>query len=105
MQQPNGSQAAAAAAVSSSPASPQQQQQTASSPALPSLLIKDLRPSLSTNFSVTFIVLEKGAPTRVGEGLMCVALVADASASVHLQLLGNECEAFQPGDIVCLSGV
>ncbi|CAM6016842.1 unnamed protein product [Sphagnum balticum] len=103
MQLPNGSQAAAAA-VSSSPTSPQQQQQTASSPALPPLLIKDLRPSLSTNFSVTFIVLEKGSPTRVGEGLMCVALVADASASVHLQLLGNECEAFQPGDIVRLSG-
>ncbi len=35
---------------------------------------------------------------------MCVALVADASASVHLQLLGNECEAFQPGDIVRLTG-
>lgn len=35
---------------------------------------------------------------------MCVALVADGSASVHLQLLGNECEAFQPGDIVRLTG-
>jgi len=106
MQQSNGSAAAAVTLSSTAPLQQQQpqQQQTASPPLLPSVLIKDLRPSLSTNFSVTFIVLEKGAPTRVGEGLMCVALVADASASVHLQLLGNECEVLQPGDIVRLTG-
>lgn len=34
---------------------------------------------------------------------MSVALVADPTAAVHLQLWGNECDAFLPGDIVRLS--
>lgn len=50
-------------------------------------------------------MLEKGLPSRIGDAgpLVSVALVADATAAVHLQLWGNECEAFQPGDIVRLS--
>lgn len=35
--------------------------------------------------------------------MVCVALVADSTAAVHLQLWGPECEAFQPSDIVRLT--
>ncbi|KAK8718061.1 hypothetical protein V6N13_045307 [Hibiscus sabdariffa] len=31
---------------------------------------------------------------------MCLALVADKTAAVHLQLWGEECEAFEAGDII-----
>lgn len=67
--------------------------------------IKDLRPSVTTNINLTFIVLEKGPLSRIGEAgpLVSVALVADATAAVHLQLWGPECDAFQPGDIVRLT--
>lgn len=63
---------------------------------------QDLRPSVATNINLTFIVLEKGPLSRIGENgpLVSVALVADATAAVHLQLWGPECDAFQPGDIV-----
>lgn len=66
--------------------------------------IKDLRPSVTTSINLTFIVLEKGPLSRIGEAgpLVSVALVADATAAVHLQLWGPECDAFQPGDIVRL---
>lgn len=47
--------------------------------------IKDLRPSVTTNINLTFIVLEKGPLSRIGEAgpLVSVALVADATAAVH----------------------
>jgi hypothetical protein len=48
---------------------------------------------------VTFIVLEKEAPTQVGEALMCSVLVPHASAKLQ-----NDREAFQPGDMICLTG-
>jgi len=60
---------------------------------------------VTTNINLTFIVLEKGPLSRIGEvgPLVSVALVADATAAVHLQLWGNECDAFLPGDIVRLT--
>ncbi|KAJ6999315.1 hypothetical protein NC653_010108 [Populus alba x Populus x berolinensis] len=33
----------------------------------------------------------------------CLALVADETASVHFQFWGDECDAFEPGDIICLA--
>jgi hypothetical protein len=47
---------------------------------------------------VTFIVLEKEAPTQVGEALMCSVLVPHASAKLQ-----NDREAFQPGDMIRLT--
>lgn len=66
---------------------------------------QDLRPSAAANLNLTFIVLEKGALSRIGEAgpVVSVALVADATAAVHLQLWGQECEFFNPGDIVRLT--
>ena len=69
------------------------------------IFIKDLRPSAQNNVNTTFIVLEKGSSSRSDGGgqLLSINLVSDQTASVHLQLWGNECEAFQPGDIVRLT--
>ncbi|KAG0581101.1 hypothetical protein KC19_4G225000 [Ceratodon purpureus] len=80
-------------------------QQQGTTPTQASQQIKDLRPSVTTNINLTFIVLEKGPLSRIGEvgPLVSVALVADATAAVHLQLWGPECDAFQPGDIVRLT--
>ena len=33
----------------------------------------------------------------------CLALVADETAAVHFQLLGNDCDAFDSGDIIHLT--
>lgn len=33
----------------------------------------------------------------------CLTLVADETASVHFQLWGDECLAFELGDIICLT--
>lgn len=80
-------------------------QQQVAPPTQAPLQIKDLRPSVTTNINLTFIVLEKGPLSRIGEAgpLVSVALVADATAAVHLQLWGNECDAFLPGDIIRLT--
>ncbi|KAK9828487.1 hypothetical protein WJX72_000261 [[Myrmecia] bisecta] len=72
----------------------------------------DLRPSLQA-VNVQFIVLEKEPPVivrktekgHVVDVPVCTALVADPTAAVHLQLWGaEEVEAFQPSDIVRLTG-
>eukprot|EP00250_Pteridium_aquilinum_P009165 c18486_g1_i1 orf=796-1299(+) len=80
------------------PPSASQLQQTA----VPAqIMIKDLRPSALNNINIVFIILEKGAISRNDKGtIMSMNLAADPSAAVHLQLWGNECEFFQPGDIV-----
>ncbi|KAL2613958.1 hypothetical protein R1flu_025650 [Riccia fluitans] len=84
----------------------QQQQQGGQGGSPPPLMkLLELRPSANSTVNTKFIILEKGQPSRVSEGgpMVCVALVADHSAAAHLQLWGNECEAFQPSDIIRLT--
>eukprot|EP01018_Ginkgo_biloba_P032959 Gb_34321 [translate_table: standard] len=66
--------------------------------------IKDLCPAATNTVNTEFIMLEKGK-TMKGDGAekTCLSLVADPSAAVHFQLWGNECDAFQPGDIIRLT--
>ncbi|CAM6119716.1 unnamed protein product [Calypogeia fissa] len=86
-----------------------QQPQTQQPPPSPKLCeLRDLRPSVNSNVHTKFIILEKGQASRMsgaeGAGpLVSVALVADSTATVHLQLWGPECDAFQPSDIVRLT--
>mmetsp|Transcript_1547 Transcript_1547/g.2669 ORF Transcript_1547/g.2669 Transcript_1547/m.2669 type:complete len:150 (-) Transcript_1547:422-871(-) len=68
--------------------------------------IIDLRPSIE-RINTIFIILEKGKPDKVADHAstpICYALVADQTASVNLQLWGDEVDAFQSGDIVKLTG-
>ncbi|KAK9058961.1 hypothetical protein SSX86_021579 [Deinandra increscens subsp. villosa] len=68
--------------------------------------LKEIMPAARNNISTQFIVLEKGRTTFEGGGTQnktCLGLVADESASVHFQFRNEECEAFQPGDIVRLT--
>ncbi|XP_076943579.1 uncharacterized protein LOC143613861 [Bidens hawaiensis] len=66
--------------------------------------LKDIMPAARNNINTQFIVLEKGRITlEGGQNKTCLGLVADESASVHFQFWNEECEAFQPGDIVSLS--
>ncbi|KAF2294940.1 hypothetical protein GH714_029274 [Hevea brasiliensis] len=37
-----------------------------------------------------------------GQNKTCLALVADETAAVHFQFWGDECDAFEPGDIIHL---
>jgi len=64
--------------------------------------IKDLSPAATNTVNTKFIMLEKGKPVKDGEKT-CLSLVADPSAAVHFQLWGDECDAFQPGDIIHLT--
>ncbi|KAJ1291452.1 hypothetical protein BS78_02G316400 [Paspalum vaginatum] len=79
--------------------------------------LKDLVPAATNTVNTTFIVLDKAAPTarppqphaqqaaRDGEKeVTCLALVADETAAAHFLLWGGECGAFEPGDIVRLTG-
>ncbi|KAL6656776.1 hypothetical protein ACP70R_004556 [Stipagrostis hirtigluma subsp. patula] len=77
--------------------------------------LKDLVPAATNTVNTTFIVLDKAAPRpshasahvrdggRGGEET-CLALVADETAAAHFLLWGGECGAFEPGDIVRLTG-
>lgn len=70
----------------------------------PMLSLKDMVPAARNNINTQFIVLEKGRITlEGGQNKTCMGLVADETASVHFQLWNEECDAFQPGDIVRLS--
>jgi hypothetical protein len=86
--------------------------------------LKDLVPAATNTVNTTFIVLDKAAPTarphhhphsqphagqvqaqaRGGEEVTCLALVADETAAAHFLLWGGECGAFEPGDVVRLTG-
>ncbi|CAN6212000.1 unnamed protein product [Urochloa humidicola] len=84
--------------------------------------LKDLVPAATNTVNTTFIVLDKAAPAsrpqhphhnahahaqgqaRSGEEVTCLALVADETAAAHFLLWGGECVAFEPGDIVRLTG-
>lgn len=65
--------------------------------------LKDITPAATNTVNTKFILLEKSSITLDGKELSCLALVADETASVHFQMWGSECEAFEPGDIIHLS--
>ncbi|MCD7471607.1 hypothetical protein HAX54_012178 [Datura stramonium] len=64
--------------------------------------LKDIVPAASNNITTKFIVLDKGRIALEGQQKMCLALVADETAAVHFQMWGDECDAFEPGDIIQL---
>lgn len=67
------------------------------------VLLKDIMPAAQNNIDTKFILLEKGNTTLEGKNRKCLTLVADETAAVHLQLWGDECDAFDSGDIIHLS--
>ncbi|XP_059625779.1 uncharacterized protein LOC132268893 [Cornus florida] len=67
------------------------------------LSLKDIVPAAQNNINTRFILLDKGMITLEGQYKTCLALVADQTAAVHFQLWGDECDAFQPGDIIHLA--
>ncbi|XVF50964.1 hypothetical protein PTKIN_Ptkin04bG0145900 [Pterospermum kingtungense] len=64
------------------------------------VFIKDIVPAAQNNINTQFIILDKGETKWDGQNKMCLALVADKTAAVHLQLWGEECDAFEAGDII-----
>ncbi|KAJ8748408.1 hypothetical protein K2173_003045 [Erythroxylum novogranatense] len=65
--------------------------------------LKDIVPTAENNINTQFILLDKRKATSEGQNKTCLALVADETASAHFQLWGEECDAFEPGDIVQLA--
>lgn len=64
--------------------------------------LKDIVPAAENNIDTRFILLDKGSNTIEGQNKTCLALVADETAAVHFQLWGDECDAFEPSDIIQL---
>ncbi|XP_060209317.1 uncharacterized protein LOC132636461 isoform X2 [Lycium barbarum] len=64
--------------------------------------LRDIVPAASNNINTKFVVLDKGRIALEGQQKMCLALVADETAAVHFQMWGDECDAFEPGDIIRL---
>ncbi|XP_023635364.1 SOSS complex subunit B homolog [Capsella rubella] len=67
------------------------------------LFLKDIVPAAQNNINTRFIILDKGRAPAANKGKSCIALAADETAAVHIQLWGEECEAFEAGDIVKLT--
>ncbi|KAJ4968087.1 hypothetical protein NE237_014788 [Protea cynaroides] len=73
------------------------------------IALKDLVPAAENNINTRFILLEKrNIPSRTMESQgkqerTCLALVADETAALHFQLWGEECDAFDEGDIIRLT--
>lgn len=65
--------------------------------------LKSIAPAATNNINAKAIVVEKGRVTVEGQNKSCLALVADETAAVHFQFWGDECDAFQPGDIILLT--
>ena len=68
--------------------------------------LKDIVPAAQNNINTRFIILDKARSTSspsATSGKSCIALAADETASVHIQLWGDECDAFEAGDIVKLT--
>lgn len=65
--------------------------------------LKDIVPAAQNNIDTKFILVDKGSKTIEGHNKTCLALVADETAAVHFQLWGDECDAFEPGDIIQLA--
>ncbi|XP_020207883.1 SOSS complex subunit B homolog isoform X1 [Cajanus cajan] len=67
------------------------------------ILLKNIVPAAQNNIDTKFILLDKGKTIVEGHNKMCLALVADKTAAVHFQFWGDECDAFDSGDIICLT--
>ncbi|CAI8587278.1 unnamed protein product [Vicia faba] len=67
------------------------------------IVLKDIVPAAQNNIDTKFIILDKGKTTLEGQNKVCLALVADETAAVHFQLWGDECDAFDSGDIIHLT--
>ena len=67
------------------------------------VFLKDIIPAATNTVNTKFIILEKGNTSQEGKETTCMALVADETASVHFQMWGDECQAFELGDIVQLT--
>ncbi|KAG8389412.1 hypothetical protein BUALT_Bualt02G0226700 [Buddleja alternifolia] len=65
--------------------------------------LKHIVPAAQNNINTKFILLDKGKVTLEGQYKTCLALVADETAAVHFQMWGDECNAFEPGDIIHLA--
>ncbi|KAL3531397.1 hypothetical protein ACH5RR_010719 [Cinchona calisaya] len=65
--------------------------------------LRDIVPAAQNNINSKFVLLEKGRATLEGQHKTCLALVADETAAVHFQMWGEECDAFEAGDILSLS--
>lgn len=59
-------------------------------------------PSAQTNINTQLILLEKGRTEIVRQNWTCLALVADETAAVHFQFWSDDCDSFEPGDIIHL---
>ncbi|RVW21239.1 SOSS complex subunit B-like [Vitis vinifera] len=66
------------------------------------LSLKDMVPAAQNNINTQFIILDKGKTTLEGKYKTCLTLVADETAAVHFQMWGDECDAFEGGDIIRL---
>ncbi|KAL6339494.1 hypothetical protein AAG906_034579 [Vitis piasezkii] len=66
------------------------------------LSLKDMVPAAQNNINTQFIILDKGKTTLEGKYKTCLTLVADETAAVHFQMWGDECDAFEGGDIIHL---
>ncbi|CAG7896155.1 unnamed protein product, partial [Brassica rapa] len=63
-------------------------------------------PAAQNNINTRFIILDKArsiSSPPAASGQSCIALAADETAAVHIQLWGDECDAFEAGDIVNLT--
>ncbi|KAL5179917.1 Coiled-coil domain-containing protein 130 [Glycine soja] len=67
------------------------------------ILLKDIVPAAQNNIDTKFIILDKGKTTVEGQNKICLALVADATAAIHFQFWGDECDAFDSGYRILLS--
>ncbi|XP_022543966.1 SOSS complex subunit B homolog isoform X1 [Brassica napus] len=67
------------------------------------VFLKDIVPAAQNNINTRFIILDKSRSPAAASGKSCIALAADETAAVHIQLWGEECDAFEAGDIVKLT--
>ncbi|KAM7275298.1 hypothetical protein ACFE04_017164 [Oxalis oulophora] len=66
--------------------------------------LKDIVPAAQNNINARIILLDKARTVEGGgQNKTCVALAADDTAALHLQLWGDECDAFDAGDILQLT--
>ncbi|KAL8475028.1 hypothetical protein ACS0TY_031449 [Phlomoides rotata] len=67
------------------------------------LPLKNIVPAAQNNINAKFILVDKGIAGLEGQYKTCMALAADETAAVHFQLWGDECDAFEAGDILVLT--
>ncbi|KAM3270170.1 hypothetical protein P3S67_029527 [Capsicum chacoense] len=74
--------------------------------------LKDIVLAAANNINTKFIILDKGRITlsqktkgRIGveeQPKICLALVADETAAIQVQIWGDECDVFESGYIIGL---